>query len=306
MKKNYLKVKIALIGTICAGCFVSQAQTTEVDATTDLVVAAGTYTPSSGSVTFETADLAHDGATFNLQITVTPNDTENIIAAADGWGVGDAATTDVRATFDYQTSDNATIGSIAVVNFNRGTTSYTAASVSNLYFESVGIYASHSLRDRTGIGVNGGAVTNLGRLPTIDEVIPFQSAYSNLAGDSFTLSDVPVTSFFVTNQEIDHAGNRIAIASIKIAYTFTQDNALSINDEVTKDKAFNIYPTVVENEFSVNRTFKTLEIIDITGKTVKTFKASDALEVSGLHSGLYIVRLESEIGNTTSRKLIVK
>ena len=45
------------------------------------------------------------------------------------------------------------------------------------------------------------------------------------------------------------------------------------------DNALTIYPTVVEDTFSVSKAFETLKIIDLTGKTVKTFDAFDALEV---------------------------
>ncbi len=71
---------------------------------------------------------------------------------------------------------------------------------------------------------------------------------------------------------------------------------------------FDIFPNPANNSFKINKSISSLQIFDITGKSVKSFKGdfkiSDAFDISDLTQGLYLVKIENLAGASSTAKLI--
>ena len=83
-------------------------------------------------------------------------------------------------------------------------------------------------------------------------------------------------------------------------------SALSIDDEALS--LFTIYPNPTHSSFSINSNVSDIEIYDLTGKMVKSFKGdftkNDTFDISGLNTGMYIVRVEDSNNKTKTTKLV--
>jgi len=83
-------------------------------------------------------------------------------------------------------------------------------------------------------------------------------------------------------------------------------DVLSIEDEnLTR---FNIYPNPSSTSFSFNANVSDIEIYDLTGKLVKSFKGdftrTDAFDISTLNTGMYIVKVENSNNQIMTTKLV--
>jgi 1,4-alpha-glucan branching enzyme len=85
-----------------------------------------------------------------------------------------------------------------------------------------------------------------------------------------------------------------------------QAQALSIDEEALL--GFSIYPNPTTTSFSVNTPVSDIEIYDLTGKLVKSFKGdfnrTDAFDISGLNTGMYIVKVENNNNQVRTTKLV--
>ncbi|MDB2385243.1 T9SS type A sorting domain-containing protein [Polaribacter sp.] len=312
MKKNYtlktIRTSLAVFAMALSFNFAS-AQT-DVDGTTNLrTIGNTTYDP--GAITIvSTADIAlteANGATFKLQATVTPTSTANgtsafIQSSASGnrWGVD-------NALIDGNNGESVMVTDITIIDFNANGSGYTESAISNLHFEGITFRGAQGTADNPRVTVDGAnaGTFDLGVIPQ-NGLVPFGIEYTNASDPTATytvggtddVTNVTLTTATTTFQ------NAFQVISFVAGYTFTTDPTLSVED-FQKD-ALSIYPTIVSNSFSVNKDFKSLQLIDLTGKTVKTFSASDALEVSGLVSGLYIVKIQSDSEGIATGRLIVK
>ena len=312
MKTNYtLKtIKTALAISAMALTFNFASAQIEIDGNTNLrTIGNTTYSPGAATIV-STADIAlaeANGATFKLQATLTPTSTANgasafIVSSASGnrWGIDDSL-------IDGNNGESVVVTNISIIDFNANGSGYTEAAISNLHFEGITFRAASAVTDNPRITVNGAnaGTTDLGVIPQ-NGLVPFGVEYTNISdpADTYTVGGLEdVTSVTLTNAT-ETFQNNFQIISFVTGYTFTT-YALSVDDNEL-DNTFSIFPTVVENTFSVSKEFKTLKIFDITGKTVKTFDSSDDLEVSGMSTGIYIVKLVSEAGNVATSKLIIK
>ncbi|MGJ8592751.1 MAG: T9SS type A sorting domain-containing protein [Aquaticitalea sp.] len=266
------------------------------------------YAP--GTVDIISDELTLEGTTFKIQATITPGGNGTFVgsSAQRRWGIGNSVTDNETTTFDGNYEESATINGITLVDFNANGTGYTAAAISDLHFHALTVRAANGANDNPRITVDGASNSgtfDLGQLVGATETIEFGVAFANLAGTSFTLGDAENVSTITLANATTNFQNAYQIIGTNVSYTFTTDPNLSVA-EVDGINKFSIYPTIVDQTFSVNREFKTLRVIDITGKIVKTFSATDALEVSGIDAGLYIVKLESEVGQVATSRLIVK
>ncbi|WP_299117725.1 alpha-amylase family glycosyl hydrolase [uncultured Winogradskyella sp.] len=82
--------------------------------------------------------------------------------------------------------------------------------------------------------------------------------------------------------------------------------SLSTND-VTLN-TFSIYPNPANTSFQINANVSDVEVYDITGKLVKGYKGSftttDTFNISGLKSGIYILKAKNQNSQTSTSKLI--
>lgn len=297
---------------ILAGFTQVNAQT-ETEYATSIRPDATILTYPNGAANFISGEITHEGATFKLQLTATPSGNDNAFignATNRRFGVGDS--TDATNTPNFLNSDFGdviTFNTLEVIDFNDNGTGYTEAAISKLNFRAITIRSGHGAADNASITVDGATnagTFELGQLATINEVLEFGVEYTNQASTPFTIGsqEGDITTVTATNGATDGVSN-FQLLGLNVGYTFTTSATASVDDNVKKD-AFSIFPTIVENTFSVNKEFKTLKIIDLTGKTVKSFESSDVLEVSGIVQGLYIVTLKSATGATSTSKMIVK
>ncbi|MDO6792597.1 T9SS type A sorting domain-containing protein [Tamlana sp. 1_MG-2023] len=305
MKTNYTikTVKKGLaIFAIALGSTFASAQTATVYEAPNLRVPTNIYAP--GAITMVSEELTHEGTTFKLQVTATPSSSvaDSYIESNAGlrWGVnGNSQEGDTNETVVYN--------NITIIDFDDHGTGYTAAAISGLHFVSLGIRAANNnAADNPRIIVDGSnaGTFDIGQLTATSTNVLFGDPLTNTAGTVHTVGSVgDVTSVSVGATGV--VENSFVMNNVKVGYTFTTVPGLSVDDIQKNNNAFAIYPTVVENTFAISKDFKSLNVIDLTGKTVKTFQPTDTLEVSGLGSGLYILQLKSDTGIAT-KKFMVK
>ena len=83
-------------------------------------------------------------------------------------------------------------------------------------------------------------------------------------------------------------------------------SVLSVEDEALVK--FSIYPNPSQTSFSINVNVSNVEVYDLTGKLVKSFKGTftktDAFDVSSLISGMYMVKVQNDNNQILTTKLI--
>ncbi|WP_178983249.1 alpha-amylase family glycosyl hydrolase [Winogradskyella helgolandensis] len=83
-------------------------------------------------------------------------------------------------------------------------------------------------------------------------------------------------------------------------------DVLSVADEALL--GFSIYPNPSQTTFSINVNVSNVEVYDLTGKLVKSFKGNftrvDTFDVSSLNSGMYMVKVQNTNNQTLTTKLI--
>ena len=85
-----------------------------------------------------------------------------------------------------------------------------------------------------------------------------------------------------------------------------QAQALSIDEEALL--GFSIYPNPTTTSFSVNTYVSDIEVYDLSGKLVKSFKGefnrTDTFNISSLNTGMYIVKVENSNNQVKTSKLV--
>ncbi|MDC1465724.1 T9SS type A sorting domain-containing protein [Polaribacter sp.] len=312
MKKNYTfkTIKTGLAIFAMALSFANANAQTEEVLIENNIRTIGLTVYDGGAFDIVTADKTVEGTTFKIQATLTPNSTalgsEAYIESTnknrygvDGTGI------------DGDKGESITISDLKVIDFDPGTTTYTVDAISDLHFIGVVIYAANGANDQPVFDIVGGTnpgTFNIGKAVGPAETITFGTPFTNGADpavDTTVGSTTGVTAFTLSNGSTE-ATDSFQIIGTNWALTFTKDTTLGVETISKKDDALTIFPTITDGAFSVNKEFASIHLIDLTGKTVKTFNSSDALEVSGLAKGLYIVKLKSDLGAIATSKLIVK
>ena len=134
-----------------------------------------------------------------------------------------------------------------------------------------------------------------------------------------TESSVPGTETLRTIDISSYAGSQIYISfrhhNVTDMYRINIDNVsveastLGVND-IAASK-ISVYPNPVVDEFKINTGSKfnssktEITVTDISGKKVKTFKASNVYNVADLPKGVYVIKV-TDGENTHTQKLIKK
>jgi hypothetical protein len=128
--------------------------------------------------------------------------------------------------------------------------------------------------------------------------------------DSHTGTDLTSISNFILRQDSTNETPSMSVDELRIGTTWADvtDGTLGTNNNYIA--GLKIYPNPVTNgtlfiETAANAT-KTVAVYDVLGKLVLNTTTSDsAVNVSALHTGVYIVNITEE-GKTASRKLVIK
>jgi len=133
-------------------------------------------------------------------------------------------------------------------------------------------------------------------------------------GSQPTLGLVPSTPFtnlggFVLRQEAGNTTPTIVVDELRVVTT-PAELGLTLGTKSNTIAGLNVYPNPVTNGklfiTSDSGADKTVAIYDILGKLViNTTVTNDAVNVSGLNAGVYIVKI-TEAGNIATRKLIIR
>jgi len=134
------------------------------------------------------------------------------------------------------------------------------------------------------------------------------------AGAAPTLSFNPTTPFtalgwFTLRQDSDANTPNLQIDELRIVTSLT-DLGLTLGLSQNAIKGLKVYPNPVSNgtlfiESAANAT-KTVAIYDVLGKQVlNTTTVDNAISVSSLRGGVYVVKITEE-GKTATRKLVIK
>jgi hypothetical protein len=141
--------------------------------------------------------------------------------------------------------------------------------------------------------------------PAVGASQPGATITDSHAGNDLTEAD----NFFLRQDSTTETPAALQIDYLRIATTWAQvtDASLSVNDN--NIAGLKMYPNPVSNGTlyisTTANTEKAIVIYDVLGKTVVNTKAVDAVNVSNLNTGVYIVKITEE-GKTATRKLVIK
>jgi hypothetical protein len=324
MKKNYIfkTIKIAIVIFAIALSFTrANAQTTNVNA----VITAGVPTEFDDGETYQsylvdqvitmTATATVDGiGTFDVSFDVTPLSGQRVVRSATIWGVNpEFADVDVDGVLVPTATNEGPVfrarangqsfTSIGNITFSNYTGGLSASNITSYTFTDIEVAGANNKFDKFVYQVDG-TEYNVGKLTSNPATVNLLTAgpvdiAEGAALTSLTAFDIRILSDRSANT--DAWSVQSITLNVDVDYTILSTETISINDTSLK-----IFPTVTDGVFSVNKAFKTLQLYDLTGKIVKTFSSTDALEVTGLNQGLYIVKIQSEKGTISTRKMIIK
>ncbi|MFZ4930832.1 GEVED domain-containing protein [Chryseobacterium sp. Mn2064] len=92
-------------------------------------------------------------------------------------------------------------------------------------------------------------------------------------------------------------------------YTINVQSTLGTSDvELNKKANISIYPNPFKDILTISdiKGVKSIEVSDVSGRQLKTLKASNELNLSDLNSGLYLINLHMEDGSVKSLKAVKK
>jgi 1,4-alpha-glucan branching enzyme len=110
-----------------------------------------------------------------------------------------------------------------------------------------------------------------------------------------------------TSITVNNVGTAIPILAGQFKVYGNRASTLSVED-VDLGSQFKIYPNPVNNAFYINKSVDEMNIFDVTGKLVKTFKGdfneNHAFDISDLKQSIYLVKIENSNGQILTSKLI--
>ncbi|ANW96117.1 hypothetical protein AXE80_07430 [Wenyingzhuangia fucanilytica] len=244
-----------------------------------------------------TATVAGEGS-FDVTFTVTPGSGLKVMKGEDGsWGVvADTAS----ALFRGNQASFCTISNITYSNF---TGTLSESNIQSYTFTDAVIAGATNNQDRFTYQIGETEYISSSKFTENPATIDLRSYGTGAVAIDPALSSITTLIIRSGSTRTSAGSDAWSVQSLTVQVTL-DDTTLGVNTINKNDKTLTIYPTVTDGAFYVNKEFDTLKIIDITGKTVKTFGASDVLEVSGLASGVYIVVIESKNVVATARIVV--
>ena len=130
----------------------------------------------------------------------------------------------------------------------------------------------------------------------------FNVPYENLAGGLGALSAFINNKFYFTGNDIDK-GEELLVVDLSAVLSVDDFNNFSSDESL----GFTIYPNPVNNLLNIksNLALKSGIIYNLLGKKISTV-TSNSIDVSKFNSGIYILKIEDEFGNISSKKWIKK
>lgn len=298
-----------------AGNFLGQSQQWANANTGDnIVIASGNLlyaglTPNGNSVTF-------DGAGIDCASPFTPVTTGTIyysflLNISSMTGVTDANGGYLAAFGSNTTNLGGTLWSKRIddTSFNLGIEVRTATGTSTT-FDAATYQTGQTYFIVVGYTFNPAA--------SDDSVDLWVNPTINAAQPAATITDPQTTggtdlasiSTFLLRQDSTTETPFVQVDELRIGTTWSEVTSGTLGTNNNNITGLKVYPNPVTNgtlfiETSANAE-KTVSVCDVLGKQVlSTTTADNAINVSSLHAGVYIVKI-TENGNTASRKLVIK
>ncbi|WP_323026680.1 alpha-amylase family glycosyl hydrolase [Gelidibacter japonicus] len=104
-----------------------------------------------------------------------------------------------------------------------------------------------------------------------------------------------------------YSGATVTIAAGQFRIFGNKASTLS-TDSFESVSGFTIYPNPVNHTFKVNNEVNMLDVFDLTGKRIKSFKGdftqADSFDISDLNQSIYLIKVENKNGQVLTSKLI--
>lgn len=233
---------------------------------------------------------------YLLNITSMAGVTDTNGGYFSGFG---SSTTSLGATLWAKRVDDTSYNlGIEVRTANGANTTYSTDTFTagQTYFVVVGYTFGPNASDDT---------VNLWINPALNGAQPAASLTDSHTGTDFT----EISNFFLRQDSATETG-ATQIDELRIGTTWAQVTSGSLRTTQNQISGLKVYPNPVANgtlfiETAANAE-KTVAIFDVLGKQVlNTTTADNAVNVSGLNAGVYVVRITEE-GKTATTKLVIK
>jgi len=115
-----------------------------------------------------------------------------------------------------------------------------------------------------------------------------------------TISSVPTTITLDVNDIISDAASEAKFRFYNVTFT---NVALGVDEFELNKVSVVAYPNPVKNSFQLdsNNSIDSVELYNITGRLLKTFKEEANYDISDLATGIYIANIKTQLGSKTLR-----
>ncbi len=126
----------------------------------------------------------------------------------------------------------------------------------------------------------------------------------------FTKTGIWYEYYTGTQMNVSNTSTPIALqpGEYRLYSTVQLQDPLPVEDIVMLDDTFVLYPNPALGNFKINRSANKVEIFDFTGRKIKSFKGEfnqdKYYDVSALKPSVYIVKISSNLGNSSQRLVI--
>ncbi|AUC23483.1 MULTISPECIES: T9SS type A sorting domain-containing protein [Polaribacter] len=144
-------------------------------------------------------------------------------------------------------------------------------------------------------------------IPNNTTVLEVSLSYTALASDEGDVLELRYESAHGSpnvcrDYSIDNVAINGSVISLSLAVASTEDAILGKNISIFPNPAEDIIN--IKNESTIN--IKSIKLTDITGREVLNGDFKKTIDVASFSRGIYLLKLESELGNYTTKKLILK
>jgi hypothetical protein len=289
-------------------------QWTNVNTGDDIIVAGGTLLPAYPGLSPSTTGYAiFGGAGIDCVTSFTPTTTDTVYYSFIMNVNSMAGVTDTNGGyFATLGSSSNTFGATLWTKrvddgvYNLGVEVRTDAP--NTTFDTTGLVAGTTYFVVVGYTYGAAASDDTVSLwinPTIGGVQPAATIT-----DTHTGTDLATLSNFILRQDSTTETPNMSVDELRIGTTWAQVTGGTLGNSQNTITGLKMYPNPVSNgtlfiETTANAE-KTVIVYDVLGKQVLSTKTSDnAVNVSSLHTGVYIVNITEE-GKTATRKLVIR
>ena len=146
---------------------------------------------------------------------------------------------------------------------------------------------------------------------TITVDLPPSNGSTYSFGDVITLTAIPDTNYIFSHWEEDTSGTETSLeitmdTDKNITAVFIEDSSLSIVDDAFND-TIDFYPNPVHEKLSISIpnkiTISSIKLLDLNGKEIINTTHPE-IDLISIYAGLYLLKIESETGQISVKKVL--